>query len=61
MGKSIAIIGTLDTKGDEIRYLKDLIEDRGHKVVVIDGGVIGSPMFEPTFKLLHHQVNYKIR
>jgi len=34
MGKSIAIIGTLDTKGDEIRYMKDLIEDCGHELVI---------------------------
>jgi len=57
MGKSIAIIGTLDTKGDEIRYMKDLIEGRGHEVIVIDVGAIGPPMFEPTFKLLHHRAN----
>ena len=53
MGKSIAIIGTLDTKGDEIRYVKDFIVHRGHEVVVIDVGVIGPPMFEPAVSRQH--------
>ena len=30
MPKSIAILGTLDTKGDQLEYLKALIERRGH-------------------------------
>jgi uncharacterized protein (UPF0261 family) len=45
MGKSIAIIGTLDTKGDEIRYMKGLIEDRGHEVVIRRWDY-STPMFE---------------
>ncbi len=30
MPKSIAILGTLDTKGDQLEYLKALIEKQGH-------------------------------
>lgn len=48
MTKSIAIVGTLDTKGDQIEFLKQRIEDRGQKAVVIDVGVIGDVPFKPT-------------
>jgi uncharacterized protein (UPF0261 family) len=54
MDRSIAIIGTLDTKGEEIAYLKKLIENRGHRAVVIDVGIIGEPAFEPT--ITHDEV-----
>ena len=47
MSRSISIIGTLDTKGDQIKYLKQLIEYRGRPVVVIDVGVLGDVPFEP--------------
>ena len=38
MEKAIAIIGTLDTKGDQIEYLKKLIEDQGYEPLIIDVG-----------------------
>jgi len=47
--KKIAVIGTLDTKGPEVEYIKDLIEKRGHKSIVIDVGVLGAPTFTPDF------------
>ena len=47
MAKAIAIVGTLDTKGEEIRYIKERIESRGYKAVVIDGGILGKPLFPP--------------
>jgi uncharacterized protein (UPF0261 family) len=50
MSKFIAVIGTLDTKGDQIEYLKQRIEARGHKAIVIDVGVMGPVPFEPTFR-----------
>lgn len=37
---------TLDTKGDQARYIKKLIEAKGHKAIVIDSGVLGEPMFQ---------------
>ena len=37
MAKTIVIVGTLDTKGEEIKYVKELIKERGHKTIMIDG------------------------
>jgi uncharacterized protein (UPF0261 family) len=34
--KKIIILGTLDTKGKQIMYLKEIIEARGQKTIVID-------------------------
>jgi uncharacterized protein (UPF0261 family) len=42
---TIAVIGTLDSKGEEVGYVKRLIERRGHPVLVIDVGVQGIPAF----------------
>jgi uncharacterized protein (UPF0261 family) len=44
--KTIALIGTLDTKGEEIGYLKSEIKRQGFKAIVIDVGVLGKPLFE---------------
>ena len=46
--KKIVLIATLDTKGEEARFVKELIEQRGHEPVVIDCGIRGKPPFEPT-------------
>jgi len=43
MKKTIVCIGTLDTKGQEIQYVKNLIEQRGHSVLVIDDGILDEP------------------
>jgi uncharacterized protein (UPF0261 family) len=45
--KAILIIATLDTKGPETQYLKDLIETKGHQVLVMDTGILDSPSFKP--------------
>lgn len=45
--KTIVLIGTLDTKGHEVKYVKDLIEERGHRTLVVDAGVLGQPLFTP--------------
>lgn len=47
MRKTIAVVGTLDTKGREFEFLKDQIVARGHKPLVIDVGVLGPPKFQP--------------
>jgi uncharacterized protein (UPF0261 family) len=39
----IAIIATLDTKGDEAGYLRDRIERCGHSALILDVGVVGEP------------------
>ncbi len=43
----IAIIGSLDTKGTEFSFLKDQIELRGHKTVLIDVGIMGPDHLTP--------------
>lgn len=47
MAKRIAILGTLDTKGDEFAYLRDAIRAYGIETLVIDIGVVGAPRFAP--------------
>ena len=49
MEKSIVVIGTLDTKGDQIEYLKEIIEKEGQPACVIDYGVLGEIPFKPDF------------
>jgi uncharacterized protein (UPF0261 family) len=44
--KKIVIIATLDTKGEEIGYLKELILKRGHQPLIIDIGCGGEPQLE---------------
>ncbi len=44
--KTIVVVATLDTKGQEAQFVKEEIEKRGHGVVVIDTGVVGKPSFE---------------
>lgn len=46
MSNCVAIIGCLDTKGDEILFIKRIIEEEGCSVHVIDTGVLGEPVFE---------------
>jgi uncharacterized protein (UPF0261 family) len=45
--KAILIIATLDTKGPETSYLKDLIETKGYRVLVMDTGILDPPLFKP--------------
>lgn len=46
MTGTVAIVATLDTKGTQVNLIKEHIEQRGHKTVVIDVGTGGEPMFE---------------
>lgn len=41
--RAIVIVGTLDTKGTEVDYLRAEIEHSGHGTIVIDSGVLGQP------------------
>jgi uncharacterized protein (UPF0261 family) len=43
------IIGTLDTKGEEALYLKELIKKRGHHPLIMDIGIGGAVPFRPDF------------
>lgn len=45
--KTVAIVGTLDTKGAEFAFLKSEIERLGCKTLVFDAGVSGTPAFAP--------------
>jgi uncharacterized protein (UPF0261 family) len=44
MAKKIVIIGTLDTKGPEIAYLRDRMQALGLETTVIDSGILGEPI-----------------
>ena len=41
--KTILVIGTYDTKDDELAFLADVIRDQGGKVVTMDVSVLGDP------------------
>jgi len=43
MVKTIALVGTLDTKGEEIAFLRSLILARSHRVLIADTGILGEP------------------
>jgi uncharacterized protein (UPF0261 family) len=42
---SVLLIGTLDTKGTEIAFVRDRLREAGVAVMVLDGGVLGEPAF----------------
>ena len=50
MQKTIVCIATLDTKGLEIQYIKEIIEQRGHRVLLIDDGILGDPIVPTDIK-----------
>ena len=43
-GPWIALIGTLDTKGEEIAYVRDRLRALGARPLVIDTGILGEPL-----------------
>ena len=45
--KTVAILGTLDTKGAEYQFLKECVERSGCSTLVIDAGIKGEPLFAP--------------
>ena len=47
--KNIVLVATLDTKGPEAKYTKELIEGQGHKVTVIDGAALEPSYFEADY------------
>jgi uncharacterized protein (UPF0261 family) len=44
MPNTILIIGTLDTKGTEIGYLRDRLHSLGLQTIVVDDGILGEPL-----------------
>lgn len=45
MSATIAVVGCLDTKGDEIRFVKKVIEAEGCRVHVVDTGILPGAEF----------------
>ena len=44
---TIAILGTMDSKGTEHAYIADQIRQHGHQTLVIDVGTLGEPKLKP--------------
>jgi uncharacterized protein (UPF0261 family) len=44
---TIILIGTLDTKGHELAFVRDILQGLGLATLVIDAGSMGPPTFEP--------------
>jgi len=45
----ILLVGTADTKAEELEFLKSCLEDAGAVACVMDVGVLGEPPFEPEY------------
>src|SRR6056297_1517718 len=44
---SVVIVGTLDTKGEEIGFARDVLQSQGVDVHLVDTGVVGEPEIDP--------------
>jgi uncharacterized protein (UPF0261 family) len=47
MPKPVVIVGALDTKGEDFRFVRDLIRARGLETIVVDFGVLDDPPWHP--------------
>lgn len=47
MAKTVVLVGSLDTKGKEFAFIKQLLKADGITPLVVDFGVIGEPAFTP--------------
>ena len=45
--RTVVLVGTLDTKGDEYAYLRDRLRLHGVKTVLVDVGTLEAPRTEP--------------
>jgi uncharacterized protein (UPF0261 family) len=45
--KTVVLVGTLDTKGDEYAYLRDRLRLHGVRTLLIDAGTLEEPRTEP--------------
>ena len=43
----VVLIGTLDTKGEELAFVRDLLRAQGVETLVVDAGSAGPPTFPP--------------
>ena len=44
---TIAVLGTMDSKGEEHGFVAEQIRQRGHQVLVIDTGTLEAPKLKP--------------
>jgi uncharacterized protein (UPF0261 family) len=44
---TVVLVGTLDTKGEEYEYLRRRVLEEGVDALLVDTGVLGSPLAEP--------------
>lgn len=44
MGDTVVLIGTLDTKGPEVAYVRDRLQALGLRTTVVDSGILGEPL-----------------
>ncbi|MDX1663012.1 MAG: Tm-1-like ATP-binding domain-containing protein [Candidatus Promineifilaceae bacterium] len=44
MSKKVVVIGTLDTKGEEIAYLRDRLQEMDLETIVVDSGILDEPI-----------------
>ncbi|OGP65937.1 MAG: hypothetical protein A2170_01255 [Deltaproteobacteria bacterium RBG_13_53_10] len=44
--KNIVVLGTLDTKGEQVLFLKNRISERGHRAIVVDLSMGEAPLFQ---------------
>ena len=44
---TIAVLGTMDTKGEEHGFVAEQIQKRGHNVLIIDTGTLEPPKLRP--------------
>ncbi len=51
---TIAILGTMDTKGEEHAFVAGLIRQHGHQILVIDTGTLDEPKLKPD--ITRHEV-----
>jgi uncharacterized protein (UPF0261 family) len=49
----ILLPGTLDTKGEEYAFVRELLRARGHEPLVMDLGILGEPAFTPDISAAH--------
>src|SRR6185436_11573033 len=47
MNKPVLLIATLDTKGAELAFVRDIIIERGQQTLVLDAGIMRDPEFAP--------------
>jgi uncharacterized protein (UPF0261 family) len=47
--KKILLVGTADTKADELLFMKRCIDSMGGEAAIMDVGVLGKPPFEPEY------------